>query len=384
MEFHGQFLDGLTANPFEVGFEILDVEDKAELVIQHLDTGTVLARWPVNTLLSVPARKGQLRITSSRAASGARLVINGEDEVRAVHLKLPGLSEVTTSEKRRQRRTIFISTGTLVLVALAYFFGVPLFARQIVAVMPPQWESQIGDTVLHEFESGNYGSMRLCDSSDASLANAALHRFVDEVIAPYDIPFDVKLRVVHNPIENAFALPGGNVFYFSGLLAKTQTQDEFAGVLSHELGHVYHRHAMETLVSSAGTGLLVGFVLGDMTGISVAGVMMSALIDSSYSRDVEREADAFAADAARRLGFSPLGLANLLERVAADDDASSALSLLSSHPLTSERRANLESLDTPTTEVPPFTDEEWQAIRNMCGSSAVLSGTQRDDRKINK
>jgi Zn-dependent protease with chaperone function len=138
-------------------------------------------------------------------------------------------------------------------------------------------------------------------------------------------------------------------------------------VLAHELGHVYYRHGMQGLIATSTTGLLVGFVLGDLTGLSVAGAVGASLIDTRFSRQSEAQADDFAAKTAQRLGYSPAGLVDLLDRVAKDDVFSKALALFSNHPLTDERRAALEALDTHDPGVrPAFADEEWEAIRNMC------------------
>jgi Zn-dependent protease with chaperone function len=128
---------------------------------------------------------------------------------------------------------------------------------------------------------------------------------------------------------------------------------------------------MQSLIANSSTGLLVGFVLGDMTGLSVAGAVGSALIDNRFSRNDEAQADAFAARTAQRLGFRIHGLVDLLERVAGDDRFSRAMALFSNHPLTDERRAALEALDTVPAEArPAFTDAEWNAIRAMCPAPA--------------
>ena len=102
-------------------------------------------------------------------------------------------------------------------------------------------------------------------------------------------------------------------------------------------------------------------------GHSVAGAIGSQLIDNRFSRRAEAEADRFAGETAKRLGFSPKGLVDLLERVAKDDEFSRALALFSNHPLTDERRAALEAMqDASTATAPAFTDAEWAAIRDMC------------------
>ena len=101
--------------------------------------------------------------------------------------------------------------------------------------------------------------------------------------------------------------------------------------------------------------------------LSVAAAVGSALIDTGFSRDAERSADQFAADTAQRLGFRPTALADLLDRVAEDDAFSRALALLSTHPLTEERREALAEVTISTATRPGvFSAEEWLAISSMC------------------
>ncbi|HZY68958.1 MAG TPA: M48 family metallopeptidase, partial [Devosia sp.] len=207
----------------------------------------------------------------------------------------------------------------------------------------------------------------VCDPDPESLANRAIRRFTEQTFAGLNSPFEPTVTVIQSDVPNAFALPGGKTYYLSSLIQASRTPDEFAGVLAHELGHVYYRHGMQGLISTSTTGLLVGFILGDLTGLSVAGAVGAALIDTRFSRQSEAQADAFAGRTAQQLGFSPAGLVDLLDRVAADDAYSQALALFQNHPLTAERRAALEAMDPHDPSVrPAFSDEEWQAIRTMC------------------
>ena len=123
------------------------------------------------------------------------------------------------------------------------------------------------------------------------------------------------------------------------------------------------------MISTAGTGALIGFILGDMTGLSVAAGLGATLIDSRFSRVSELEADRYAASVAQRLDFNPAGLADLIGR---------ALALFSTHPLTEDRKAALEILaaERPAGLEPPFSSAEWDAIRNMCGDPYLRSREQ--------
>jgi predicted Zn-dependent protease len=374
MELSARYQDGLVSLVRDVICSL----DAQSVVITDLATRTELERWNAADVFPLHARKHELRVGVTGKPYGARLTFNGFEATRAAHAMLPALDHKHRAERGRQYRALGLATGALVSVVVAYIYGVPLIAKNIVAMVPPQWEEQLGQTVVGQIEEAlkEDAGFEVCDPNPNSLANRAIARFAAQVVEGTSTPFAPDIKVIRTTIPNAFALPGGHSFYFSALLEQTQTADEFAGVMAHELGHVVYRHGMEQLVSTSATGILIGFILGDMTGLSVAGGLGAALIDSRFSREAEREADRFAAEAASRVGFDASGLVSLLERVAGDDSMTAALALLSTHPLTSERRAALEAMATNSTATgSAFTPEEWTAIKSMCGGSPTTPTT---------
>ena len=161
-------------------------------------------------------------------------------------------------------------------------------------------------------------------------------------------------------------------YYLSSLIQASRSSDEFAGVLAHELGHVYYRHGMQTLIATSTTGLLVGFVLGDMTGLSVAAAIGASLIDNRFSR-ASRSGRPMNSQARRRSG--------------------SASSVGARRPARSRGQGRCvlacpgAVLQPPADRRPPpaprgarysrserlkpaFTAAEWQAIRDMCPAAA--------------
>src|SRR5690606_16911724 len=142
-------------------------------------------------------------------------------------------------------------TATLALASViaAYLFGVPLLATRIASVVPPAWEQSLGNTVAQQMEAGlaQSGGFEICDPDPQSLANQALQRFGIEAMRGSASPFTLDINIVRSDIPNAFALPGGRVYFFSALLDRATSPDEFAGVLAHEIGHVVYRHGLEQL-----------------------------------------------------------------------------------------------------------------------------------------
>ncbi|MDB5535391.1 MAG: family metallopeptidase [Devosia sp.] len=371
MSVPARYQDGLVAQVIDVSLDYESVGSAGNLLLRDRETNAILTRWAAADIHPAYGRKGELRLSSITQNSGARIIVTGPAEIGQVRAMLPDLTTKQAMEFSKQVRIGVIATVALATVILAYLYGVPLLAARVVNYVPPDWERTMGDTVATQMEASlkETDNFAICDPDPNSVANAAIARFGAAALGSGS-PFTLDIKVVRTDVANAFALPGGKVYFFSALLDRAESPDEFAGVLAHEIGHVVHRHAMEGLISSAGTGALVGFILGDMTGISIAAGLGSTMIDTHFSREAESQADAYAAEVASRMDFQPAGLADLLNRVAEDDDFSKALALFSTHPLTEDRRVHLQALthETPAGLEPPFTAAEWTAIKTMCGS----------------
>lgn len=112
---------------------------------------------------------------------------------------------------------------------------------------------------------------------------------------------------------NALALPNGMIIMTDELVVLAQDDHAVLGVLGHELGHVRYRHSTRRLLQAMGVGVVVNFLIGDVSSV-LAGVP-SFLLDQKYSRDFERESDqyAIAMMRANRMPLSPM--ADLFEKM---------------------------------------------------------------------
>lgn len=369
MEFVARYQDGKIADVREVVCIIDLASDPVMLAILDAGTREIIDRWPAEESYLLHSRMMELRIANRQRQAGARLAVVGIENMKAALNVLPKLSQHQRADGFRQLRILTLATAALLSVIIAYLYGIPLLADRLVTFFPPEWEVKLGTTADTQIEASltDGKGYVVCETNPNSVANKAIARFTQLAFTGLNSPFTPTVTVVRSNVPNAFALPGGRTYYLSSLIQASRTPDEFAGVLAHELGHVYYRHGMQGLIATSTTGLLVGFVLGDLTGLSVAAGISASLIDNRFSRQSEAQADDFAGKTAQRLGFSPKGLVDLLDRVAKDDSFSKALALFSNHPLTAERRKALEAFDVDEKGLEPaFTDDEWQAIRNMC------------------
>lgn len=158
---------------------------------------------------------------------------------------------------------------------------------------------------------------------------------------------DYNFYIINSAMVNAFALPGGHIYVTRGLLERTESGDELAGVLAHEIGHVAARHGVQKLQRHLRTGsvvnMLYNLILGGepallrQNSLQLAGIVWSA----SHSREDEQEADRLAVDYLSRAGIDPDGIVTLLETLMQDgaEDTSRIAGWFSTHPMTQERIA---------------------------------------------
>ncbi len=266
-------------------------------------------------------------------------------------------------------RLVLWSAAAGLSVLLVAIFGVPYLARLLVPLVPDSVEARLGAVVEPQV-------VRLLGQPPACTegpGRAALDRLVAKLVAAGGPdgprPADLTVTARRHGMANAFALPGARVILLSGLVARAKTPDEVAAVLAHEFGHVGARDPTRSLIRASGTSFLLSLVLGDLTGSTVIVAVGEALLAAGYSRDAERAADATAVDLMTRAGGNGAALADILERVAADDGRGGNLDLLRSHPLTAERAAAIRALagpEAPGRQILPA--DEWSALKDICAT----------------
>lgn len=155
--------------------------------------------------------------------------------------------------------------------------------------------------------------------------------------------------VLDNPGFNAFAAPGGYIFVTKGLLERTPTEAELAGVLAHEIIHVTQKHHLKAMVTQARTQLgaqAVGHLLSRSGSDTVSGLLLNLgrdLYAKGLDRADEFEADRMGVALATRAGMDPYGLLALLQQMSGEQPDHPAYALaFSTHPPAQQRLAYLQ------------------------------------------
>lgn len=154
---------------------------------------------------------------------------------------------------------------------------------------------------------------------------------------PQGIKFTFKV-IDDDKTVNAFAIPGGYIYVYSGLMKAASDEAELAGVIGHEIAHVTQRHIAERLVAQFGLQTVLGLALGGDPGLlaqiaaQVAGT--GALL--KFTRDMESEADARGLPYMVAAGYDPDAMVSFFKKLQ-KGEGPGALVFLSDHPLPSDR-----------------------------------------------
>ncbi len=327
-----------------------------------VESDAAIAQWPYDKIRRVDAPRGVLRLSCLAAPPLARLEIREDRLAAELASRCSNLDSDSPGRKGATGRIVGWSVAALVSIILVVVYGVPFAAERLTPLVPQAFESRVGDAADKQIRLVFSG--KLCDAKNGQ---AAFVKLVGALRGAAGFEGPVDAAVLSTEVPNAFALPGGKIYLFDGLLQKAHNSDEIAGVLAHELGHVRHRDSMRNLIYNGSTSFLIGLLFGDVTGSSAILFASRTMFDATYTREAEANADAFSIDLMHKLGRSPKPMGELLLRVTGNEKDRN-FSFLSNHPFTEDRLALMRKEDRPPTAPPILSDEEWMALRSICKS----------------
>jgi Zn-dependent protease with chaperone function len=346
------YFDGLSNRRRSVSLAFSDA-------LEINEDGRAAVAWPYGDIRRADSPSGTLRLICLTAPALARLEIRDAAVAAELVSRCARLDE-DFPDRRGVARIVGWSIAAAISIVGVIWFGVPLAADRLTPLVPQSLERRLGDVAEAQLRTV-FGS-KVCENPAGS---AAFIKLVNAVREAGSFEASVQSAVLSSPIPNAFALPGGKVYLFSGLLAKAENADEIAGILGHELGHLRHRDGTRALIHNGGSSFLIGLLFGDITGSGALIFASRTLVTASYSREAEQDADSFAISVMHRLGRSPKPMGELMFRVTGKE-AGSGLSILANHPLTEDRLARMSREDAPPSGPPLLTPQEWQSLKAIC------------------
>ncbi len=220
--------------------------------------------------------------------------------------------------------------------------------------LSPIMERKLGEEIMHDIR-------RDPDFLDDDAVLEYLNNFGSGLVAAVpsvrgETNNDLYFFAVRDPMINAFALPGGFIAVHSALLLAAQTESELASVLSHEIGHVAQRHIARMIgqqkqdvlipLASMILAALASKAGGDAAiGVMMGGQGLALQRQLNFSRDAEREADRVGFQIMGAGGYDTSGMVAFFRRLqsASRNYSDVVPPWLQSHPLTSERIADIQA-----------------------------------------
>ncbi len=353
MRITARYFDGKTATPHDVAVFITS----ESFMIQTLIGKKILATWQIADAII---------ISKARKTAPGILGHKGTEEQIIIE-DLLNWKEATSLLSHTANRASWIpASAASILGMILICIGIitilykthPLLTKFAANNFPISWENKIGEHVL-ETQFSN-----ICASSGEQKHSKILAKLKNTI----PLSQDIEIYVDNVEDVNALALPGNKIVILKGLITKSKTQEELLGVFAHELGHIEHRHSINSLVNSLGLTFTLSVLLGDSSKIAD---MLSTYTILSYSRDNESQADEYAVKTLIDAKINPEGLPSFFKLVEeVEGNIPAFLEILSTHPATKERISNINKLikhhHNDVTYKPALSNKEWKELKSIC------------------
>lgn len=346
--------DGVSSRPLEAR---VSVREPNALVVEH---GGERFTWPLEHAgMQWERTRDTLRITFGEFPRRV-LIVRDPLFIRSFVLRMRYTGRQGVYDRMlglARSGPVLFFLGVAVLLVASYVWLLPWAAEGVAMLMPRTVDRQLGEAA--------WGTM--VHSLDEDTARSrTLQRFGEALQLSPDHP--LTFHVVDDEQVNAFALPGGHIVVFTGILERMDRPEELAALLAHEGTHVQERHSTRMLMRQLASYVFLSLIIGDASAIAaVVAEHADNVRNLSYSRGLEADADRHGMERMHARGVDPHGMVDLLKLLQEEAvDMPAAMEFLSSHPLTAERVAEAErlaaELGIPAVARPPL-DGLFQALR---------------------
>ncbi len=188
----------------------------------------------------------------------------------------------------------------------------------------------------------------ILDPATNRTAYSFINNMMQEILQSDDFvhkaDFEWEVTIINQDVMNAFAVPGGKMYFYTGLIKYLDNAADLAGVMAHEMAHIDRRHSTEQMTKQYGLGTLISLLLGDDKSQleQIAGDLATGLASLKFSRTHEYEADEYAVRFTEDTDYHPLGISGFFEKLQDEGHTAQTFEFLSTHPSDQNRIDNID------------------------------------------
>lgn len=221
---------------------------------------------------------------------------------------------------------------------------------------------ELGQSVEEEI-AANPQDYPLLDRAEYPEAYQHINRIRDSILntglLTYEDRFEWKVYIIHDDtMLNAFAAPGGYMYFYTGIIKYLDNEAQFAGVMAHEMSHADLRHSTSMLTAAYGVQILLSIILGQANSqlADIVANLAFGLGQLAYSRENEYQADEHAVEYTYETSYDARGIADFFIKM---ENAPRPPQFLSTHPSPENR---IEKIN-----------ETWENLGGKTGKTYVES-----------
>lgn len=337
MKIIGQYLDGIESKAKVAQLEVIDINNFS-INITNNDTGQNLNKIFLFKDIKIESRLGntprQIMLPENQS-----FITLDHPQIELLQKKyqpsiLAGTIHFLESHLLLAIFALIIAAGSTLWFTT---YGIPKAAEMIAENIPYN-------------DLGNH-SLTVLDNTLFSPSELSLEeqQRVLDIVKPY-----IKEYPSVNPTllfrsgmpANALALPDGNIVLTDEFVKLADIDEEILSVLFHEIGHIKNKHITRRAIQGTALTMLVFFITGDLDLFDFTAAIPAALMDLSYSREFEREADKFAIQEMSKFNIDHSHFINIMRKLEYDHNSNDSIEnnndfkvpeFFSTHPLTEER-----------------------------------------------
>ena len=217
-------------------------------------------------------------------------------------------------------------------------------------------EEKLGDLFRSMVETEN-------EPVEGNAADTALQIIASRLVKALDSThYRYEFTILNSEQINAFTIPGGNIYVFSGLMKFCESPEEFAAVLSHEIGHAEERHVVTKMAKEFSMTIILAALSGGDP--SLVAQILKQIVGSKFDREQETNADEFALKLLEKAKVSPKTLSKFFQRLHdKDKDYDESLELLMSHPTNDSRIDHAKLYKTKNGFIAEPFEIKWDKVK---------------------